>query len=41
MLGAVLTYGALVAPLQRAWEAERCALQPQRLRTRFGTPVRR
>lgn len=38
MLGAVLPYGALVAPLQRRWEAE-VALAPQRLHTRFGTPV--
>ena len=37
-LGAVLSYGALVAPLQRAWQAE-VAAQPARLRTRFGTPV--
>jgi 2-octaprenyl-6-methoxyphenol hydroxylase len=37
-LGAVLPYGALVAPLQRAWEAE-AAAQPERLRSRFGTPV--
>ena len=37
-LGAVLSYGALVAPLQRAWEAE-AAAQPARLRSRFGTPV--
>ena len=37
-LGAVLSYGALVAPLQRAWQAE-VAAQPVRLRTRFGTPV--
>ena len=37
-LGAVLSYGALVAPLQRAWEAE-VAAQPERLRSRFGTPV--
>ena len=37
-LGAVLPYGALVAPLQRAWQAE-VAAQPARLRTRFGTPV--
>jgi 2-octaprenyl-6-methoxyphenol hydroxylase len=37
-LGAVLPYGLLVAPLQRAWEAE-AAAQPARLRTRFGTPV--
>jgi 2-octaprenyl-6-methoxyphenol hydroxylase len=38
MLGAVLSYGALVAPMQRAWE-QRCALEPQRLSSRFGTPV--
>ena len=37
-LGAVLPYGALVAPLQRAWEAE-VAAQPERLHSRFGTPV--
>ena len=37
-LGAVLPYGALVAPLQRAWEAE-SARQPERLRSRFGTAV--
>ncbi len=37
-LGAVLPYGALVAPLQRAWEAE-VAAQPARLHSRFGTPV--
>ncbi len=37
-LGAVLPYGALVAPLQRAWEAE-VATQPERLHCRFGTPV--
>jgi 2-octaprenyl-6-methoxyphenol hydroxylase len=37
-LGAVLSYGALLAPLQRAW-LEEAAQQPQRLRTRFGTPV--
>jgi 2-octaprenyl-6-methoxyphenol hydroxylase len=37
-LGAVLPYGALVAPLQRAWEAE-AAAEPERLRSRFGTPV--
>jgi len=38
MLGAVLSYGAIVAPLQAAWVAagER---EPQRLSTRFGTPV--
>jgi len=37
-LGAVLSYGALLAPLQRAWEAA-VAAQPQRLHSRFGTPV--
>jgi len=38
MLGAVLAYGTLVAPLQRAWEAA-VAAEPERLRSRFGTPV--
>jgi 2-octaprenyl-6-methoxyphenol hydroxylase len=38
MLGAVLAYGQLVAPLQQAWEAA-VAAAPQRLRSRFGTPV--
>jgi 2-octaprenyl-6-methoxyphenol hydroxylase len=38
MLGAVLGYGALVAPMQRAWE-ERVAAEPKRLASRFGTPV--
>ncbi len=38
MLGAVLRYGEIVAPLQAAWQAA-SALQPQRLRSRFGTPV--
>ena len=38
MLGAVLGYGALVAPMQRAWEA-RVAAEPQRLGSRFGTAV--
>jgi 2-octaprenyl-6-methoxyphenol hydroxylase len=38
MLGAVLGYGALVAPMQRSWEAA-AAAEPQRLCTRFGTPV--
>jgi 2-octaprenyl-6-methoxyphenol hydroxylase len=38
LLGAVLPYGALVAPLQRAW-MEAAGAQPQRLRSRFGTPV--
>ncbi len=37
-LGAVLPYGALVAPMQAAWLAAAEAA-PQRLRTRFGTPV--
>jgi 2-octaprenyl-6-methoxyphenol hydroxylase len=38
MLGAVLSYGALVAPMQRAWEAV-VAREPARLTSRFGTPV--
>lgn len=38
MLGAVLGYGALVAPMQRAWEAA-VAAEPQRLASRFGAPV--
>lgn len=38
MLGAVVAYGALVAPMQRAWQA--CvAADPSRLASRFGTPV--
>jgi 2-octaprenyl-6-methoxyphenol hydroxylase len=37
-LGAVLSYGALVAPLQRAWTAA-VAAEPQRLNSRFGTSV--
>ena len=37
-LGAVLAYGQLVAPLQRAWEAA-VAAEPERLRSRFGVPV--
>ncbi|MEY3253865.1 MAG: hypothetical protein RL227_2838 [Pseudomonadota bacterium] len=37
-LGAVLGYGALLAPLQAAWLAA-AAAEPQRLLTRFGTPV--
>jgi 2-octaprenyl-6-methoxyphenol hydroxylase len=37
-LGAVLSYGALLAPLQQAWLAA-CAAQPTRLHVRFGTPV--
>ncbi|WP_047197266.1 FAD-dependent monooxygenase [Caldimonas brevitalea] len=38
MLGAVLSYGALVAPLQQAW-LEACAAAPGRLVSRFGTKV--
>ncbi|MEO7852885.1 MAG: FAD-dependent monooxygenase [Rubrivivax sp.] len=38
MLGAVLAYGALVTPLQRAWEAA-AAADRARLRSRFGTEV--
>jgi len=38
LLGAVLPYGALVAPLQCAWMAAADA-EPHRLRSRFGTPV--
>jgi 2-octaprenyl-6-methoxyphenol hydroxylase len=37
-LGAVLSYGALVAPLQRAWLA-RVAAEPARLAMRFGAAV--
>jgi 2-octaprenyl-6-methoxyphenol hydroxylase len=37
-LGAVLAYGTLLAPLQAAWLAL-AATEPQRLGTRFGTPV--
>ena len=37
-LGAVLSYGALVAPMQRAWQAA-VAAEPARLAMRFGTPV--
>lgn len=37
-LGAVLSYGALVAPLQRAWQ-EAVAAGPARLAMRFGAPV--
>ena len=39
MLGAVLSYGNIVATLQQAWRAVEAA-QPQRLHTRFGTPVK-
>jgi len=38
MLGAVLSYGALAAPLQSAF-LERCAAEPTRLSLRLGTPV--
>jgi 2-octaprenyl-6-methoxyphenol hydroxylase len=38
MLGAVLAYGGIVAPLQRAWLAA-CEREPQRLLSRFGEPV--
>ena len=38
MLGAVLSYGRIVTTLQQAWFAA-AAAQPQRLHTRFGTPV--
>jgi len=38
MLGAVLSYGTLVAPMQRAWEAL-AAAEPERLHSRFGAPV--
>jgi len=37
-LGAVLGYGALVAPMQRAWEAA-CAAEPERLALRLGAAV--
>jgi 2-octaprenyl-6-methoxyphenol hydroxylase len=37
-LGAVLSYGRLVAPLQQAWRQAEAA-EPQRLRSRFGTAV--
>lgn len=38
-LGAVLAYGALLAPLQAAW-FEAAAAEPARLASRFGTAVR-
>jgi 2-octaprenyl-6-methoxyphenol hydroxylase len=38
MLGAVLSYGQIVAPLQAAWMAA-CERDPLRLRSRFGAPV--
>jgi 2-octaprenyl-6-methoxyphenol hydroxylase len=38
MLGAVLSYGAITAPLQQVW-TDACAREPQRLASRFGMPV--
>jgi 2-octaprenyl-6-methoxyphenol hydroxylase len=38
MLGAVIAYGALLAPLQAAWVAA-VEREPQRLVSRFGQPV--
>jgi 2-octaprenyl-6-methoxyphenol hydroxylase len=38
MLGAVLGYGQLVAPLQQAW-LQAAQREPQRLFSRFGSPV--
>ena len=38
MLGAVLSYGAIVAPLQQVWMAAE-AEEPKRLHSRFGAPV--
>jgi 2-octaprenyl-6-methoxyphenol hydroxylase len=38
MLGAVLRYGQIVAPLQAAWQAE-CARAPDRCVLRLGSPV--
>ena len=38
MLGAVMRYGALLAPLQAAW-LQQAASEPARLQSRFGTPV--
>ena len=38
MLGAVMSYGAIVAPLQEVWLAAE-AREPKRLRSRFGTAV--
>ena len=38
MLGAVMRYGALLAPLQAAW-LEQAERDPARLQSRFGTPV--
>jgi 2-octaprenyl-6-methoxyphenol hydroxylase len=39
MLGAVLQYGQLVAPLQQAW-LQAVQAEPQRLASRFGTAVK-
>jgi 2-octaprenyl-6-methoxyphenol hydroxylase len=38
LLGAVLSYGSIVAPLQQAWMAA-VAAEPNRLHSRFGQPV--
>ena len=38
MLGAVVSYGALVTAMQSVWTAA-VAAQPQRLHSRYGTPV--
>ena len=38
MLGAVLSYGGIVAPLQKVWAAA-VAKEAQRLTSRFGSPV--
>lgn len=38
MLGAVLSYGGVVAPLQQVWMAAEAA-EPRRLRSRFGQAV--
>lgn len=38
LLGAVLSYGSIVAPLQQAWMGAEAA-EPKRLHSRFGQPV--
>lgn len=38
LLGAVLSYGSIVAPLQQAWMAAE-AIEPRRLHSRFGQAV--
>ena len=38
MLGAVVSYGGIVAPLQKVW-ADTAAKDPKRLTSRFGSPV--